>query len=102
MAIGAITVEKRAEVDGAMLERISFAGDNAYATGGTAFAAAFSAAVKSDARDILSVLGRSSAGHTVEFIPASGLLKVYVAAGTEAANAADLSGATFRVLVISK
>lgn len=101
MALGAITVADQANSDGTQFtDVVSFAGDDSYPTGGSAFDALFKAAVKHD-RKIMSAFGYG-ADNTVEYIPSTGKLKARAAGGAEVANATNLSAATFRVTVISR
>ena len=109
MAIGAIT--KTPADSGSVgpghvyADAISFAGDGAYPTGGTAFDALFKAVVKDD-RNILAVLNADSGGFTPVYDKATGKLKVYRtgavnAAQEEVPNTTNLSATTFRLVVIS-
>ena len=101
MALGAITVADKANSEGTMfVDVITFNGDGSYPTGGSAFDTVFKDAVKHD-RKIMSAFGYG-ADNTVEYIPSTGKLKARAAGGAEVANATDLSGASFRVTVISR
>lgn len=114
MAIGAITLAEKAGDHGPVFhDVISFAGDGAYPTGGTAaFLAAFQAKVPGKgARDILAIVKAGPCGgYEPVWDNANAKLMVYFADANNAAdapsvevpNATDLSGVTFRVLVISK
>lgn len=110
MAIGAITV---GDQDGAkpsaplFVDVLSFLGDDAYPTGGTLAVEAAVRAVVGDSREILAVLPQDCGGYVCCYLPSTGALKVYEAAADgnpldEVAAAADLSGTTFNVLVISR
>lgn len=86
---------------------IAFAGDDAYATGGTAGFQDLVQALTNDGREVLAVVGQDCGGYVVAYDKANDKLKVYEAAADgnpldEAANAADLSLTTFNVLVLSK
>lgn len=108
MSIGAITrVAKTTPSDGApFFDLISFAGDDAYATGGTA---AFEDAVQAkcgDQRKVLGVIGQGCGGYKVTYDRANDKLQVWQSDGTDAPdvevdNAADLSAVTFNLIVIS-
>lgn len=110
MAIGAMT--QAAGVGGSpgaptFHDVISFAGDGAYATGGTATFQTTFRTLTGDSREILAVVGQDCGGYVPVYDKAADKLKVYEAAADgspldEAANAGDLSGTTFVVLVISK
>jgi hypothetical protein len=103
MALGVMTVVEKANGDGAsFIDVVTFAGDNSYPTGGSAFEAAFEAKVGHD-RQIMAAFGYGG-DNTVEFVPAAGVgkLKVRAANGAEVANATDLSASTFRVTVLSR
>jgi hypothetical protein len=108
MALGTITknAAESGNVSKALnFDTISFLGDGAYTTGGTV---AFDAAIKTltkDGRNVIGVIPGDCGG----FIPvySAGKLKVFRAGATNAAleevpNAADLSGTTFNLLVVSR
>jgi len=104
MALGAATVQGRFSHDSrpGMMDLLRFAGDNAYAAGGTAnFRAFVRQAVGRGSLDIIAVIGLDPATHRVYYDRATDKLKVSVAAGTEVAAATDLSATTFTVLVVS-
>ena len=108
MAIGTITVTYRS-TEAPFLDLISFAGDGAYASGGTAaFEDSVQAALSGgSARKILAVVGQDCGGYVPVYDYANDKLKVYEQTDTattpliETATA-DLSGTTFKMLVISK
>lgn len=111
MAIGAITLALAAgAVASAPLfaDRISFAGDGAYTTGGSAFKTAFQAKTKS-AREPIGIMLGDCGGYIPVYDPATGLLKVYFANNDggadgpliEVAAATDLSAVTFNLVVVS-
>lgn len=87
-------------------DEMTFTGDSAYPTGGSAFDALFEAAVGQD-RTIMAVLHRSG-GYVPEYDAATGKLKLLVtgaasqAALAEVNNNTDLSAKTIGVLVISR
>lgn len=99
MALGAMTVTDKANSEGTLfIDVITFAGDSAYSSGGSAFDAAFKAAVGHD-RKIMSAYGYGG-NNSVEYIPSTGKLMARAAGGSEASG--DLSGSTFRVTVTSR
>lgn len=106
MAIGAITVN---ETEGAapsaplFVDDLQFAGDGAYPTGGTAdFEGSVQAKLK-QGRTVLGVIDiKGVAGHYPVYDRATDKLLMFVrTTGVEVANGVDLSGTTFRILVIS-
>ena len=106
MSIGAIT--KPASVGAVpksptFTDLISFAGDDAYPTGGTVdFQDTFRAAV-GDNREVMGVIAQDCGANDVVYDKANDTLVVRVrATGAEVANATDLSGTTFNVLVLSR
>lgn len=85
------------------VDRISFAGDAAYPTGGTAGFKALLNAVTKDSRTPLAVIGQDCGNNVVSYDETADKLKVRVGStGAEVANAFDLSGQTFVVIVISQ
>ena len=104
MAIGAITVAsdiaKAASAPLGVAE-LSFAGDGAYPTGGTAN---FQAAVRTKMGRAVTVLGCIKSGACGVYTPIYDKVndKLYVedAAGAQVANATDLSATTFKLLVL--
>lgn len=113
MAIGTITLGTSA--GGApsaptFFDPISFAGDGAYPTGGTAsFEAAYQAKVLS-ARTIVTVIPGDCGGYVPVYDRTNDKLKVYYADNNNASdgplievpNATDLSAVTFRLTVVSQ
>lgn len=111
MAIGAIT--EVAGVDGPggndplFCNLISFAGDGAYAAGGTGnFQALVQAAIGSG-REVLGVIGQDCGGYVPVYDKAANKLKVYEQSNTATSPlietaTANLSAVTFRMLVLSK
>lgn len=112
MAIGAITVlEKSSALGGHRADLISFAGDGAYPTGGTAaFQAAVRAALGVGSVEIVACLPQDCGGYSPCYDKANDKLKVYyndydaVADGPDiqVPNTTNLSAVTFRLLVLSK
>lgn len=85
------------------IDRLSFAGDSAYPTGGTAaFEDSYQAKI-GQRRKVLSVKSEDCGAYGVVYDRANDKLKVIVlATGVEVANATDLSATTFVVVVESK
>jgi hypothetical protein len=85
------------------MDRISFPGDGNYTTGGTvAFEASFRAKIGEN-RTIIDVIAGDCGNNKAVYDRTNDKLKVLVGStGAEVANATDLSGTTFNVLVISK
>lgn len=86
---------------------MSFDGDGAYTTGGTADFDAVVKAALGDDRDVIAVISGDCGDNDCVYVPDAGAtpgkLKVYVrTTGVEVANAANLSAVTFNVTVISK
>jgi pyrroline-5-carboxylate reductase len=83
------------------IKEISFAGDNAYPTGGTAaFQAYVRALLKMDVQ-LIAVLPCALNGvYNATYVTASDKLLISIAANTEVANATDLSGTTFKLKVL--
>lgn len=103
MAIGTITVATNSrKMASAPLGcvRLTFLGDGAYPTGGTAD---FQASVRTALGRDVTVIAVSRAGATGVYTPvydkANDKLFVYKADQTEVANATDLSGTTFNINV---
>lgn len=110
MALGAITVPEFAGRGSSPVcfDVLSFAGESSYAAGGSDFAAAAEAAIAAG-REIMAVVPVDCGGYLPQFDKSNGKLKVYygnydAADGPliEVANATNLSGVTFKVLVISR
>ena len=107
MAIGAITLNDDVGVQPSaptFTDRISFAGDNAYPTGGTAGFKALFQAVTKDQRSPIAVFAQDTGGaFIVGYDETNDKLKVFsVQNHAEVANNTDLSATTFVVVVISK
>jgi hypothetical protein len=112
MALGAITVVESAVADGPVrMDLLSFAADGAYPTGGSAgFQAAVRAALNKGNLEIVGVIPQDCGGYSVTYDKAADKLKVYTndndnvadGPGVQVANAANLGGVTFKVLVLTK
>lgn len=105
MALGAATVAHRVNPGDQKVyfDVISFAGDGAYPTGGTAaFEAFVIAAVGSGARDVVAIVPLDCGVYRPVYDYAANKLKVQTEAFAEVANTTNLSATTFRLLVISK
>jgi len=111
MALGTITVPATGDSKGGgfpvFFDRISFAGDGAYPTGGTAsFQAAFREKVSGN-REILAVIPEDCGGYVPVYDKTNDKLKVYeqtnvVTSPLIETATADLSGTTFNLVIISK
>lgn len=101
MALGAITVVSKSQVPGPLnVDEISFAGDGAYAAGGTAgFQALVRTALGKGAVRIVGLISKDSGGKTPTYDPVTDKLKVY--AGTSEQANGDVSATTFRIVVLS-
>lgn len=111
MAIGAITVLKKADAFGEMnADLVSFAGDGAYPTGGTAIEAALRTALSKGTVDVFAVIPQDCGGYWPVWDEANNKLKVYYhdydavadGPGIEVPNTTNLSAVTFKLVVISK
>lgn len=108
MAIGLITkAEGGAAVGPLFVDRISFAADGAYPTGGTAAMLAAIQAKIGAGRDILAVIPQDCGGYMVTYDHTADKLKVYWCAGAgavpvEVTNTTNLSAVTFNLTIISK
>lgn len=80
---------------------VNFHGDNAYPTNGTPGFRALIQALFGDGRTVLAVVPQDCGGYTAAYDSVADKLKVWAANNTEVANATDLSGVTFNLLVIS-
>lgn len=108
MALGTATIVKRAEGDGPLrCDVLRFAGDDAYAAGGTAnFEAYARAAIGRGDIEIVGVVPGHCGGYVPQYDFANDTLAVYEA-GADAAPldelgaAADVSGTTFEVSILS-
>ena len=85
---------------------ISFPGDAAYATAGSALFSKFVSGALNRLCDVVAVHGYGyTAGaitHLVQYVESTDKLKVFVLAGTEVPDTTDLSTATFDVTVTAK
>lgn len=113
MAIGTVTSVAawgKSPLDPTFVDTVSVVGPASYTTGGdTGLLAGLRAlSTKYGARTIVAALCTESGGYTAEYLVATDLLKVYgtgsaeKAAGTQVDSATNLSGTTFKFLVISK
>lgn len=84
------------------VDEISFAGDSAYPTNGTAgFQALFQALVKCG-RTVIAVIDITGAADYLVYDTANDKLKAFVrSTGLEVGNGVDTSGITFKVAVLS-
>lgn len=105
MSIGALTrdtVAVKAAGEATFVDLISLVGDDSYPTGGSLGVEAALKALVGDGREILSVQDAASNGaRTCRWDYANKKLLVF-AAGAEVANATDLSGTSFKLLVTSR
>lgn len=102
MAIGTITYGADAGYEPSaptFTDLLIFTGDTAYAAGGTPGFAATVQQYFRDRREILGVIGQDCGTFRPVYDKANDKLKVFAAGGAEATG--DLSGTTFRVLVVS-
>jgi len=87
---------------------LSFDGDAAYPTGGTAgFQASFRTAIGGKTREVVSVIGQDCGGFVPVYDKTNDKLKVFKQSGAdgalaEVANNADLHASAFHVLVLSR
>jgi hypothetical protein len=110
MALGTITVVAKSQVNGLNLDRISFPGDGAYPAGGTpGFQALVRTALAKGSVTVLAVAAEASGGYVVQYDTTNDKLKIYQGDNDNSADApgienatANLSGVTFKLLVISK
>ncbi len=84
------------------VDRISFTGDTSYPTGGTPGFKALLRAKSLDQRGPVAVIVESGAGMRAEYDVDLDKLKIYAAGGAEVANATNLSGTTFKLVVLSQ
>lgn len=106
MAIGVITIADEVGVQPSaptFTDRINFAGDGNYPTGGTpGFKALFNAITK-DRRTPLAVIEQDVNAYSLRYDEANDkLLVIDLNTHAEVANGVNLSALTFRALVISK
>lgn len=102
--IGTITVDKASAAQGPIyFDRIHFAGDGVYPTGGTpGFETSFRAKV-GDQRTIIDVISGDCGDHKLEYDRANDKLKMRViSTGAEVGNGVDKSGTTCNITVISE
>ena len=107
MSLGAIAVSKEAGREGGpvIAARITVVGDDSYPTGGTAgFAALVAAALGiAGTLDILAVEQQSLSDHVARYDRANDkLIFQLMSTGAEVANAVNLSGITFQLLVTAR
>jgi hypothetical protein len=111
MALGTITVVSKTQVPGPLnLDQISFAGDGAYPANGTpGFQALVRAALGKGNVTILHVVPMECGGYVPFYDAAADKLKVLYGDNNNAADGplienatANLSGTTFKLVVISK
>lgn len=109
MALGTATrvADESTQGDRLYVDQLSFLGDDAYTTGGTADFDGYVQDALGDARDIVAVISGDCGDNYCAYVPDAGAtpgkLKVFVrSTGAEVAGAADLSSVTFNVVVISK
>lgn len=112
MALGTFTIGDKAGYQASaplFVDAVSFAGDSSYPTGGSAFDAKWVAA-KHQTRDVLAVLSVDCSGYVPAYDTSTGKLKFYYGDNNNASdgplievpNTTDLSGVTFKVLVVSR
>jgi hypothetical protein len=88
-------------------DRISFAGEASYPTGGMLLGAGFAEKLKSG-RTVLGIIAGDCGGYIPVWIPATSAVKVYESdidsdqPLKEVDNADNLSGVTFNLVVLSK
>lgn len=87
---------------------ITFTGDSAYSSGGTAAFTAFVRAFFGDNRTVVGVISQDCGGYFPVYVPTTDKLKVFEAAAQNASqvpgaeyNGSDLSAVTFNMLVLS-
>ncbi len=109
MALGTITVVSRAIADGTVRhDLITFAGDGAYATGGTAgFQASVRAALDEGNVEVLGVISQDCGGYTAAYDKVNDKLKVFqvgsgAGAQAQVANTTNLSATNFTLIVVSR
>ena len=108
MAIGTITLGTEhgaAPSDGIFMLRMSFPGDSAYTTGGTLLfeASVRAAAGIKKAVEIIDVISGDCGDHHMEYLKATGALKMRVmSTGAEVAATTDKSGTTVNITVICR
>lgn len=111
IAAAAITVADQggqAQSHPSFMDRVSFAGEASYPTGGMEFTLGFAEKLKSG-RTILGIVAGDCGGFVPVFVPGSpGKVKVYESdidqdqPLKEVTNATDLSAVTFNLVVLSK
>ena len=109
-AMSAVSTTAKGTTSPLFADLITFKGDGAYPTNGTAdFQDAYRVLAKSD-REILAVIGQDCGGYVVAYDKANDKLKVYTGDYNPAAdsplvecdNAENLSAVDFTVLVIAR
>lgn len=103
MTLGAGTLNA-AESDSNRLfaDVVSFAGDDAYPTGGTVDFDAYLQALVGDSRNVMGVIAVADSGDNIPMYVGGNLMVKLRSTGAEVANTTDLSGVTFTLLVLSK
>lgn len=110
MALGTITAQEQAAAVGPLFaDRISFAADGAYPTGGSAGFLALAQAKIGAAKNIIAVLAQDCGGYMPAYDFTNDKLKVYYgdnnnasdAPAVEVPNATDLSAVTFNLVILS-
>lgn len=112
MALGTFTLANRAGYMPSapmFVDIIDVVGDSAYATGGSAFDAKYTA-LKKHTRTILAVLPVDCKGYIPAYVASTGKLKFYMGdnnnasdgPGVEVAAATDMSALTLRVAVLTQ
>lgn len=106
MSLGAMTLSNEIGRKGGPISqaRISFLGDDSYPTGGTAgLNALVAAALGVTSVVIEAVVQQNLSDHVARYDKTNDKLMVQLmSTGAEVANAVDLSGTTFELLVIAK
>ncbi len=113
MSLGTITVTPKVTTGPIHADHLSFAGDGAYPGGGTTdfegkFQAALALAGKgSPGREVLGIIQVDSSGYVLRYDKANDKLMVFEANSDSAdgplqeSSTANLSGTTFKVIVLS-
>ncbi len=107
MALGAMVSNSAAAAQGPIFfDTVTLIGDASYPTGGSTGLQAKLQTLRGDGRVIIAVTSADGLGNVLQYDATSDHLKVYLqdAGGAlgEVANAVDLSGTTFKIVIISK